>query len=161
VSLGLNFDSQILMNQDLTLTVRSNLRPRSILPIAIPAPHHHRSNLNLWFWYYLPLNEHHGCVGWEPPRLNRGGAWPWVRTMRDLGAAPPNPTCATLIGEEGEPSRGIHTGGGDGERIHHGEWWPVAGFDDDEEPLTPRRRSSLAEDMRTRGDMAGVLLFFV
>jgi hypothetical protein len=81
--------------------------------------------------------------------------------MRDLGAAPPNPTCATLIGEEGEPSRGIHTGGGDGERIHHGEWWPVAGFDDDEEPLTPRRRSSLAEDMRTRGDMAGVLLFFV
>jgi hypothetical protein len=52
----------------------------------------------------------------------------------------PNPTCATLIGEEGEPRRGVHTGGGDGERIRRGEWWPMAGFDDDGEPLTPRRR---------------------
>jgi hypothetical protein len=30
-------------------------------------------------------------------------------------------------------------------------WWPVAGFDDDEETPTLRRRSTLAEDTRTRG----------
>jgi hypothetical protein len=85
------------------------------------------------------------------------------RRMRTRHAriSPPNPTCATLIREEGEPSRRIPTGGGDGERIHHGEWWPVARFVDDKEPLTPRRRSSLAEDTSTRGGMAGVLLFFV